>query len=97
MTAETINTYLQAYGMVCVLLVPYCIVKMYLMNKDYDKLEIKYIAVLDRVDVLHKELNKRAGLISRFQSKRDKHKQEAASWAKQKYNLKQKIKVLEEM
>lgn len=96
MTTETINTYLQAYGMVCVILVPYCIIKMYLMNKDYNKLEIKYLAVLDRVDVLHKELNKRAEVISRFQSKRDKHKQEVSSWTKQKYNLKQIIKVLEE-
>lgn len=95
MTTETINTYLQVYGMVCVLLVPYCIIKMYLMSKDYDKLEIKYLAVLDRVDVLHKELNKRAEVISRFQSKRDKHKQEVSSWAKQRVNLKRRIKELE--
>lgn len=96
MTTEDINAYLQAWGMICVLLVPYCIIKMYLMNKDYDKLEIKYSVVLDRVDGLRKELNKRADIISRFQSKRDKHKQGVSSWAKQKYNLKQIIKVLEE-
>ena len=34
--------------------------------------------------------------LSEFQSKRDKHKQEQSSWAKQKANLKGRIKDLEE-
>ncbi|CAM0110036.1 hypothetical protein VPH166E361_0127 [Vibrio phage 166E36-1] len=34
--------------------------------------------------------------LGEFQSKRDKHKQEQASWAKQKANLKNKIKELSE-
>ncbi len=89
------ETYMTAFGVICLGVVPYLLLRLYKAGKAFDSMEDKYVTVLDVCDRLRLELQKKEGLIGRYQSKRNSHKQEVASWTKQKYNLKQKIKELE--
>ncbi len=87
-TVETGNIYLTVFGAINLGSLPYLLIKLYMAVRDYDNLADDYIITLDIIQ-------KKDALIGQLQSKRDKHKQELASWKKQKYNLQQRIKELE--
>lgn len=89
MNSDTVNIYLQAYGMLCLGLVPYLLIKLYLVSGESDKYYSWWESAVNSNDKLRIANSK-------FHSKRDAHKQERASWVKQKAKLIKKIKELEE-
>ncbi len=90
-----IVSYLPAFVLVCLVLVPFVSIKWYLATKAYKRVMKGWTRTVNVNDQLMEDLQKKDYLIGRLQSKRDKHKQELASWKKQKYNLQQRIKELE--
>lgn len=96
--SEELKVYLTALGLVSCFLIPYLVFQLYRTQSIVIDLQDKYWTALTQRDTLRDKIEciteTYQNKVSEFQSKRDKHKQEQSSWAKQRINLKKRIKEL---
>ncbi|AUR84674.1 coil containing protein [Vibrio phage 1.063.O._10N.261.45.C7] len=95
MINETLNTYLPAVGIMSVILNILLFAKWKLADKERKEYLASWDKCADKLTQSYVDNSKLISKLSEFQSKRDKHKQEQSSWAKQRINLKKRIKELE--
>jgi predicted transcriptional regulator len=96
MINETLNTYLPAVGILSLILNILLFAKWKLADKKRKEYLDSWSKCSDKLTQSYIDNSKLMSKLSEFQSKRDKHKQEQSSWAKQRTNLKKRIKELEE-
>lgn len=92
----SVTSFLQALGILCVPSTGILLLKWKLADKKCKEYLDKWDECSDKLTQSYVDNSKLMGKISDMQSKRDKHKQEQSSWAKQRANFKKRIKELEE-
>jgi predicted transcriptional regulator len=96
MINETLNTYLPAVGIISIIFNILLFAKWKLADKKRKEYLGSWDKCADKLTQSYVDNSKLMSKLREFQSKRDKHKQEQSSWAKQRINLKKRIKELEE-
>lgn len=95
MDTLSVTSCLQALGILCVPITGLLLIKWKLADKKRKEYLDRWDDCSDKLIQSYVDNSKLMSKLGDMQSKRDKHRQEQSSWAKQRANLKKRIKELE--